>query len=220
MGAVSAQRSHEAALSHPALTSPMSDLSVGLEHIASVLQSIADDSAHSWISDFISFGGIFLAAILGYLASSLANRSQQKQAELIESKKRIWVFKLLKDEITLRWQNTIGKDLRTLANNPDSVKAAREFVDDCEIHADDLIVFKMVGARFYNYYFIEDPELMSQVIYGHVLFRDLVDLRRMVRKELNSKSSPTSDFSYFPIRLKERLDAIDQSFADILSKLG
>lgn len=144
---------------------------------------------------------------------------QQKQQEDSNYKKRCYVFKLLKDEIELRWKTVMAPPLRHLETvaitDPNS--AAQALVGT-KMKVNDLIIFKLVGTSFSEYYFIEDASLMSKIIYAHILMCDLIDFHSTIKKALDERNSEKIN-EKFKSGLTSRLDNIDANFDVILSKM-
>jgi predicted HAD superfamily phosphohydrolase len=110
-----------------------------------------------------------------------------------------------------------------------------------EIRREDLLVFKLLSESFSEYYFIGDHRLISEILHGHSLLADLVDIknsaalltneRRRMREQLRTSLSEEEinkkldenfskaievlwkDFS-------EKVKAIDERFDSLLPKLG
>ncbi len=162
-----------------------------------------------------------LLALLGTLMALWSSvhelRRKQRDDEEEEAEKRVLVCKLLRDEITERWQKQIAPDLDVLKQMP-PLKAANDFVHDKRIVSDDMIVFKLIGTSFSDYYFLKDPMLLSEIIHGHVLMRDLVDLQTLVKVCLVKDSNWVENS--FHDRLGELLSAMNARYESVLSKIS
>ena len=113
---------------------------------------------------------------------------QQRRSDEIDRKKRSVVFTLLMDEITKRWKGKIRRDLEEVSKQSDFIKVVTDLAENVETKEDDLIIFKKIGTSFSDFFFIENADLMSTIVYGHVLMCDFLDLRKAMKKHL-----PTTD---------------------------
>ena len=154
-----------------------------LERIAQSLNQMANAGSNVWSTIAAPLLVSVVGVILGYIISMLNDFKQQRRVEQTEAKKRTWLRKLLDDEISLRWQKTIRPVLKNLAEIQNAQEAAHVFTTDIVISPDDLIIFRRISDSPYDYYFIGDSELMSQIIYGHVQMCDLVDYRRLIKQD-------------------------------------
>lgn len=193
-------------------------IATSIDSVSSKLADLAakpDRTAFTWIFSLVA---ALLSAVFAYVVSNRVRRDQAADLKLEMSNRRAWVFKLLRDEIDLRWEAKIGRDLRSVASNPDGVAAAIEFVKTIEMSPDDLIVFKVVASTFGEYHFIENSDLMSKIIYVHVLMRDLLDLRNSTLKAMrDSKGDPGADFL---VQLRGLVKEIDSTMIAIRALIG
>ena len=119
---------------------------------------------------------ILISAAIGYLASQ-RNINKHFERERKKEKEKIkTILHLLNDEISLRWFGNIGKQLNNLSTiYKDNFAKGLKCLTDVNMSTSDLYVFERVSLNFPEFFFLNDRELLSEVVYGHVLIRDLVD---------------------------------------------
>lgn len=146
---------------------------------------------------------------------------QQCAAAEMDANKRNFVFCLLHDEIKYRWQQRISVDLEEIANlsKSDPLKAANVLCNDVESSLDDLIVCKIVGTTFPDFYFLNDPRLMSEIIHGHVLMRDFVDFRVALKRDLDAGNYEEIK-EYLNLTFVPLLQKMNDRYESIAAKLS
>lgn len=188
-------------------------------------------------SQWAQFGGFFggtlgpalsFLALLGtllalYISTNEIRRKQRDDAEEDKRRSKI-VSHLLKDEIEQRWRGSKGIECwlkeHVAKESLEDIKAAEIFVNQFKIRPDDMIVFKLIGTSFPDYYFLEDPVLVSKIIHGHVLMRDLADFHEQAEKYLGDKTKWAKELAEFHKRLKEILESLNDCHREVLAKLS
>ena len=145
---------------------------------------------------------------------------QQKALHDSDAKKRRFVFALLKDEIELRWKSKMSIDLSEIValSKENPLEAAKIFINDVGSSLDDLIVCKLVCTSFSDFYFIEDPHLMSEIIHGHVLMRDFIDFRVAVKRDLDNEKFDAIP-NYFHSTLSHLVDSMNERYSSISARI-
>jgi len=213
----------------------MVDYSAILTDISKTLLQIAQAPNYPWIAPI----AVLLSALLGWWASQWTIRRHEAQRARDSEAQKTLVFQLLRDEITLRWNGEIRLFLRDLLKH-EPLKAVEVF--HCtELKSDDLFTFKSVSTSFADYFFLDNPRLISEIVHGYLLVCDLVDLKSLVggllaaRKAMHDllrsslseeETEKRLDAQYGESirdafgRLPKKLDAIDARFSGILAQIG
>lgn len=212
----------------------MPDYSATLSQIAEATGAIADSRGHPWLVPV----AILVSAAIGWCASQYTIHRLEKARKEDQAARRRLVLQLLRDEITHRWQKSIAPYLRSVEKK-EPLAALRE-IARMEFRVDDLFCIDLVSKSFPKYHYLDDERLLAEIIRGHLLVRDLVDFRRAIVRLLQEydlthdrlqKSLPNGDASAqvhaeFKERLNlrfrqfpEKLDALDEQLASILSRL-
>ena len=191
----------------------------------------------TWIASPIT---VLISAVAGWFAAILTIRHQRKQRDKDDAAKKALVFQLLRDEITSRWGGKIGPHLRGLLRH--LPVAGLHLLSTIKLKGEDVFTFKAVSASFTEYFFIDNPRLLSQIVHGYLAVCDLIDFRDHVAGMLSKRSAAYQQlkvrgfteenaqqrlqqqyqqymddlWKQFP----ERLDAIDALFNEILPNLS
>jgi hypothetical protein len=210
----------------------MSDYSEILNRIATSLNVLAN--APSYI--FVTPIAIFVSALIGWVASQYTIRKQEEIRNIELVKRRSLVFRLIQDEINLRWRGEIELYLRKL-EDLDSLTALQH-LSRMELNGDDTYILKTVSQSFSEYHFLEDHNLVSEIVHGYLLICDFSDYRNIVEKliqeykkkqekykqsisveernkMLNDEFSKEIDYRF--CQLKEKLNNIDARFKTIIN---
>jgi hypothetical protein len=160
----------------------MPDYTGLLSNIASALEQIAGSPNYFWVAPI----AVLLSAVVGYMASQRVIKKQRDVEASRERDRKKLAFKLLKDEIILRWQCGIEPFLRELLDK-EPVLGLQRF-SRMTLREDDIFVIRSISSSFSDYYFFENEELVSKIIHGYLLYTDLIDFQSTVRRFLNERS--------------------------------
>lgn len=209
------------------------DYTAAFSDISKALNDIAKKSSErgQLINTLITLGAVGLAGILSFLSARHITKKEgtrrkdeiKKEDERGEAdtRKRREVFaKLLLDEIQERWQGPI-KTVFHEALTEDGIE--REAIDAANAIAKlrfssrDVFVFEVVSRSFANYSFI-DPQLLSNIVHGHILVCDLVDTCSKVRDRPDNISG--ADLRDLVTEFKNRLKEANNKFEALSKDLG
>jgi len=152
------------------------DYSGILERIALAAENIANTPNYWWISLI----AVVIGGGIGYLASQ---RSIKKQNETNQAKKKNFVFNLLQKEIDLRWTEDIKPRIEE-ATAFEGLKRLRRF-STMQLSDSDVFIFREISLSFQEYYFLENTVLVSNIVHGYLLYKDMIDFNRAVNRFLN-----------------------------------
>ncbi len=212
----------------------MPDYTPVLKEIATAVKTIAGAPNYEWVMPIV----VLLSAGIGYWASQRSIAKQNERQHTIDRERKKLVFHLLHHEITKRWKDGIRPYLLGLLKmNP--VEGLGHLATT-EIHREDLLVLKLLSESFSELHFIGDHGLISEIVHGHILMGDLVDVRnhvalvmnerRAMREQLGTSLSEKEvsqklEENFSPAiqslwnEFSEKLKAIDERFDDLLPKL-
>lgn len=150
--------------------------------------------------------------------------SREKREEKKRTQGERQLIHLLKDEITKRWPNIL-RDLKRICEECPSV--CLEHFKGIRYREDDLFIFHAVAESFQNYHYLNKNDLLSDIIYGHMLFKDFIDFQKQVKSGPEKKNDASAtcpyrggtDYTRFVDALKDHCDKLDEKFATILKKL-
>lgn len=141
----------------------MPDYSASIKEIASSLAVIAEAN-DSPLNTVVTIVTTLFSVGAGWLVGWLPARSAER-------KKRTLIQALLYDEVTLRWQSHMKKDLEKLSSL--TGLAFVETLAGASIHESDLRIVKVVADSFADLPMIGDTKFVSSVVYCSVLMQDL-----------------------------------------------
>lgn len=155
------------------------DYSGLLERIASAAEGVANTPNYWWIAPI----AVLVSAGIGYWASQRSIKQQTKIAETNQAKKKDFVFKLLQHEIDFRWTIDIKPHVEKVATL-EKLTCLKRF-STMKFRDDDVFVFRQISLAFQEYYFFENVTLVSNIVHGYLLYKDLMDFNVTVNRFLN-----------------------------------
>jgi len=205
-----------------------------LTEISRSLRQIADAPNYTWIAPIATLA----SGALGWWASQRTIKHHHAKATSDNEARRTLVYKLLTDEITLRWKGEIEPYIRgRLKYEP------LEALDGFSVMAlggGDVFALKSISESFHDYFFLKNDILVSEIVHAYLLVCDLADFRALTEKVLAERKAVKRELeasfseeevakrlaaSYGDIiqdryvRLGGKLDAIDERLSGILRRI-
>jgi len=165
----------------------MTDYTSVLTEIANAVKIIAGAPNYWWIAPI----AVLVSAGIGYWASQRTIAKQIEKQRTIDEEKKKLVFYLLHDEITKRWKGRIRPYLLSLLDMK-PIEGLDHLVKTA-IRPEDLLVFKLVSESFSEHYYIGDHRLISEIVHGHILMGDLIDVKNQVALVINDRRRMSED---------------------------
>jgi hypothetical protein len=153
-----------------------------------------------WVDPLLRFLtplAILVSATVAWIASQRSINHQKEVERNKDSLKKETVFKLLRDEIELRWpkiretfsdligqKNKDGNWEKPLELN---LQEGLKLAANCPMSTHDLFVFHQVAHNFSNFFVINNKDLISSIVYGHVLIMDLVDEKKRIAADIEKR---------------------------------
>lgn len=159
----------------------MPDYSAVLDRIATALEHLSAQYAAS-VSPWVTlFSGAFLGALVTFSGQWIFWTRQQS---VVNRRKREFVGKMLKDELSDRLPNQIGSELIGLFQEPIAIDRVRHFCNNVTMSDNDLPICKMAYENALELNVFLNTRLVSHIIYIHVLMKDLCDAQTQLRAKL------------------------------------
>jgi len=152
----------------------------------------------------ISLAGVWLTLLF-----------EAKKGEQKDKQKRILVFDLLRNEIEGRYRNIIAADIEKLITLPSDEASAQQFAKG-EFNADDLFICSQIASCFSEYYFLEDPKLITLATQINNLMKDLKDFHKLTVRMAGNGSFPPE----FRNRLRELKKTLDTAADKIAQEVA
>lgn len=134
----------------------------------------------TWVGGTLGPSLSFLALCAALLTSYFQTRSREaddKRAKKERRERKRLVQQLLRDEFEKRYFGDMRPALMRI-RECDDAQGKRLGLLNLQLRDDDLIVAANIASRFPDFYFLEDPELISEAINVHVRLRDLRDIQQ------------------------------------------
>lgn len=188
-----------------------------IARIAESAEKIALTPNPFWLQTIIPIISVIIGAAIGYWTSQRAIKRQVQITKDNQDKRKQLVFYLLKDEINLRWGHNIKKELVDICELK-QLERLRRF-STVKFREDDLFIFRDVSLLFQEYFFLENEKLVSEIIYGFLLYKDLIDFNTTVNRFLVDYEREKKKIETF--QEKDEVEAIlKKKYADIISTLS
>jgi hypothetical protein len=146
---------------------------------------ISSDQKHwanlgGWIGGTLGPSLSFLALCAALLTSYFQTRCREDDAardaqETLQRKEL--VLQLLHDEIEKRYKSVMRNGLRSIRECKDT-QGKRLGIQGLQLRDDDLIIISIIASRFPDFYFLENPALVSEAINIHVRLQDIRDIQK------------------------------------------
>jgi len=167
---------------------------------------------------------IMLSGAIGFYASERSTIKQSEAKENEYKEEASLVKSLLKDEIQMRWKNTIKKPLDGIGLKPDLMSRLKQF-SEAQFDRRDLYVISSISLKFHVYFFFRDKSLISEIVHAHVLYQDLISYHVTVLKYIEGASIISELFEKEPKlakladELPARIEELDVRLEAILEKI-
>lgn len=166
------------------------DTAEALNRIADILENSSEISFLQTVAGqfTILVVGAVVGALVGALATYYMRRQLQKELDREKLKQRReqreLLVSLIGDEIVLRWNQLISRDLGRIFETFSEDKITQ--LSQTQFKESDLFIFQQCANDISLTTVIEDNALVSSIIYVHLLAKDFCDCQYIFR-ELNDE---------------------------------
>jgi hypothetical protein len=188
------------------MTEPITELS----RIADILARTSEPALFE--TPIGQIGALFIAALFGYFAQALSSEREVVRQRIQQRK---LLVSLLGDEITLRWNQDIAKNLCDLFKEF-KLEKVKELCET-RFHEDDLWLFKQCATNITLTTAFDDHAVVSQVIYVHVLIKDFCDGHATLCKDYEASNPVVLKVTWE--YLKEAYEKLDFQMLRIFSRI-
>jgi len=166
----------------------MSDEIDALNRIAEVLERSAEPAFLQTVAGqfvILVFGavvGVGLGAVVTHFLGKRLRQEEEERTEREEVRRRVQqrrlLVSLLGDEIVLRWNQLIARELRLMFEEYSLDKV--DGLCTMRFQPQDLYVFQQCANDFVLTTVFDDNAVVSHVIYVHILAKDLCDKQNIL----------------------------------------
>lgn len=145
------------------------------ERIASALEQIANAPDLTWLTA----AAIFLSGLISYFVAKWSLNQEKSERSQRQSKQIELVKLMLSNEIDKRWRDEVRAHIKNVLN--EETISSLDGAGKMRLSEKDFFVIQDISTSFQKFWFLEDPDLISNIVHAHLRIKDLIDYMDVCR---------------------------------------